>query len=62
VKKTSLGAEATVNFRQFGFTSEAVAEAKKLGLQVFAAEITPDAMNLQDISLPKDIAGVAVIF
>ena len=60
VKKTSLGAEETVDLKQFWFTQEAIDEAKKLGLSVLAAEITPEALSIQGYK--KRWSGVAVIF
>ncbi len=60
VKKTSLGAEETVDLKQFGFTKEAIDSAKELGLSVLAAEITPEAIAVNEYK--KKWAGVAVIF
>ena len=54
--KTSLGAEETVGLRQFGFTQEAIDEAKKLGFRVFAAEITDDAISLDQCDAKQPIA------
>ncbi len=56
VVKTSLGAEETVGLRQFGFTQEAIDEAKKLGFRVFAAEITDDAISLDQCDAKQPIA------
>lgn len=60
VKKTSLWAEETVGLKQFGFTKEAIEEAKKLGLSVLAAEITPEAIPVNNYINPW--SGIAVIF
>lgn len=58
VKKTSLGAENTVHIRQFWFTSEAIEEAKKLGCEVLAAEITPTSVSLEIFSLSAPSAAI----
>ena len=58
VVKTSLGAEETVGLRQFGFTQEAIDEAKKLGFRVFAAEITDTAISLDQCEANQSIALV----
>jgi tRNA G18 (ribose-2'-O)-methylase SpoU len=58
VVKTSLGAEETVGLRQFGFTQEAIDEAKKLGFRVFAAEITDTAISLDRCEANQPIALV----
>lgn len=60
VKKTSLGAEETVGLKQFWFTKEAIDEAKNLGLAVVAAEITSQAIAINDYK--KKWSGVAVVF
>jgi tRNA G18 (ribose-2'-O)-methylase SpoU len=46
VAKTSLGAEHTVDLKQFGFSKEAIDAAKDLGLSVVAAEITEKAVSV----------------
>ena len=61
VVKTSLWAENTVNLRQFDFTMDAINEAKKIWLQIVAAELTPDSIALSDFSRPSN-QWIAVIF
>ncbi len=61
VIKTSLGAETNVGLKQFGYTPEAIDEAKKQNLLVIAAEITDTSVDLA--SLQRDNhTGTAVIF
>ena len=55
VIKTSLWAENTVNLHQFDFTIDAINEAKKIWLQVVAAELTSD-------SICQSESWIAVIF
>lgn len=59
VRKTSLGAEESVELQQFDFTSDAIKEAKKRWMQVIAAEITPNAVSLGAFTAE---AEVAIIF
>ena len=61
VVKTSLWAEKTVNLQQFDFTIDAINEAKKLWLQVVAAELTSNSISLSDFSHSSS-QGIAVIF
>ena len=56
--KTSLGAEEAVGLRQFGFTQEAIDEAKKLGFVVMAAEITDKAISLDTCAVDAPVALV----
>lgn len=60
VKKTSLGAEETVDLKQFWYTKEAIDAAKELWLSVVAAEIIPEAIAVNEYT--KKWSGVAVIF
>lgn len=46
VVKTSLWAEENVSLRRFDSTKIALTEAKKIGLQCFAAEITENSISL----------------
>lgn len=46
VKKTSLGAEENVNLKQFNYTQDAINYAQEQGIQLICAEITPDAIAL----------------
>ena len=61
VIKTSLWAENTVNLHQFDFTIDAINEAKKIWLQVVAAELISDSISLSDFS-PSSSHWIAVIF
>ncbi|GHW02558.1 RNA methyltransferase [candidate division SR1 bacterium] len=60
VKKTSLGAEETVNLKQFDFTPDAIKEAKKIGMTVIAAELDTHAANLGEFV--PETQDIAVIF
>lgn len=60
VKKTSLGAEENVDLKQFGFTQEAIDEAKSLDLSVVAAEIASDAIAIDKYT--GSWKGIAVVF
>ena len=61
VIKTSLWAENTVNLHQFDFTIDAINEAKKIWLQVVAAELTSDSISLLDFVCQSE-SRIAVIF
>ena len=61
VKKTSLGAEDSVALKQFDYTSDAIAYAKEQKIWVIAAEITPDAIDLQSFS-ENNRADIAIVF
>lgn len=58
VVKTSLGAEETVGLRQFGFTQEAIDEARNLWFSVVAAEITDQAISLDQCDIKHSVALV----
>ena len=60
VKKTSLGAEENVDLKQFGFTQEAIDEAKSLALSVVAAEISSNAVAIDQYT--RTWKGIAVVF
>ncbi|MBF0981075.1 TrmH family RNA methyltransferase [Candidatus Gracilibacteria bacterium] len=61
VKKTSLGAEDSVALKQFDYTSDAITYAKEQKIGIIAAEITPDAIDLQSFS-ENDRADIAIVF
>ena len=61
VCKTSLWAENTVWLRQFDFASDAIDEARKMWLEIIAAELTEDSVSLSDFSCSSN-AWIAVIF
>lgn len=61
VCKTSLGAENTVWLQQFDFTVDAMNAARKLWLQIIAAELTEDSVSLSDFSCNSK-EWIAVIF
>ncbi len=50
VKKTSLGAEETVNRRAFSTSGEAIAALRAEDYQIIAAEVTDDAISLTQFS------------
>lgn len=69
VKKTSLGAEETVEIKQFNTTLEAIACAKERWMEVIAAELAEWAARLYEFSQKKHFspgkgkAGwIAVVF
>ena len=61
VKKTSLGAEDSVALKQFDYTSDAITYAKELKISIIAAEITPDAIDLQSFS-ENNRTDIAIVF
>ncbi len=61
VCKTSLWAENTVGLQQFDFTSDAISEARKIWLQIIAAELTENSVSLADFSCNSS-EWIAVIF
>ena len=61
VKKTSLGAEDSVALKQFDYTSDAITYAKEQKIGVIAAEITPDAIDLQSFS-ENNRTDIAIVF
>lgn len=61
VKKTSLGAEDSVALKQFDYTNDAITYAKELKISIIAAEITPDAIDLQSFS-ENNRADIAIVF
>lgn len=60
VRKTSLGAEESVNLQQFDFTTDAIQKAKEFWMQVIAAEITEKAEVLGRFQSTSE--DIAVIF
>ena len=61
IKKTALGAEETVDWKQFANATEAIRSLKKDGYKVFAVEQAEDSLKLQDVDLGND-EKIAVIF
>ena len=61
VCKTSLWAENTVGLQQFDFTSDAISEARKIWLQIIAAELTENSISLGEY-VCKSENWIAVIF
>ena len=61
VCKTSLWAENTVWLRQFDFTIGAIKEARKMWLEIIAAELTENSVSLWEY-VCKSENGIAVIF
>ncbi len=60
VLKTSLWAEKNIGLQQFNFSEDAIKKAKELWMQVIAAELTEDAIDLGKFKPSCDT--VAVIF
>ncbi len=52
VKKTSLGAEETVNLQRFDYTRDAISFAKEHNFTVLAGEITDDAVAVDAYTIP----------
>ena len=61
VCKTSLWAENCVWFRQFDFSIDAINEAKKMWLEIIAAELTEKSVSLGEY-VCKSENWIAVIF
>ena len=61
VCKTSLWAENTVGLVQFDFTSDAISEARKMWLEIIAAELTENSVPLWEYKC-KSEDWIAVIF
>ena len=61
VCKTSLWAENCVWFRQFDFSIDAINEAKKMWLEVIAAELTESSVSLWEYVCRSE-NGIAVVF
>lgn len=62
VLKTALGAEKTVNIKRFYNPVDAMNEARKHDMTVIAAEITKDAVELNEFSKNTEHDNIAVIF
>ena len=60
VHKTALGAERTVDTRQFERTEDAVEELHKMGYTVYAVEQAHESIDLEEVPANKN--GIAVIF
>ena len=60
VLKTSLWAEKNIGLQQFNFSEDAIKKAKELWMQVIAAELTEDAIDLGKFKPSSDT--LAVIF
>ena len=61
IKKTALGAEDSVSWKQFKTTAEAIAEVKEKGFKVFAVEQAEKSVELQAVSFESN-EKVAVVF
>lgn len=60
VRKTSLWAEETTDIQQFDFSHNAIQKAKKLWMQIIAAELTPESKPLWQFKAEND--NIAVLF
>src|SRR5215217_713139 len=61
IKKTALGADETVYWKQFKKINEAIEELKEKGYKIFAVEQAGDSHKLQAISFGQD-EKIAVVF
>lgn len=61
VCKTSLGSENSVGLRQFDFSIDAIREARKIWLEIIAAELTKDSVSLGNYASSSK-NWIAVIF
>ena len=61
IKKTALGADETVAWKQFKNISEAIADIRQLGYKVYAVEQAVDSYKLQAISYEPD-EKIAIVF
>ena len=61
IQKTALGATATVNWKHFQTTSEAIIELKKKGYKITAIEQTENSVMLNNFSV-KENEKLAIIF
>lgn len=61
IKKTALGAEETVSWKYFKTSEEAIAEARKVGFNVYAAEQAEGSFKLNAIGFESD-EKIAVVF
>ncbi|HEX2682504.1 MAG TPA: RNA methyltransferase [Ferruginibacter sp.] len=60
IRKTALGAEDTVDWKQFKNAGEAIKALKEDGYKVFAVEQAVNSTKLQDLKISND--KIAVIF
>ena len=61
IKKTALGADETVHWKQFKKISDAVTELRNEGYKIFAVEQAENSLLLQDVIFPENEKW-AVIF
>ena len=61
IRKTALGADETVRWKQFKAVPEAIEDIRQLGYKVYAVEPAQDSYKLQAISYEAD-EKIAVIF
>lgn len=60
VRKTSLGAEEHVGLKQFDYTTDAINYAQEHNIELICAEITPDAISLEEFK--KSDKPIAIVF
>ena len=60
IKKTALGAEDTVHWKQFKYIKEAIEELKQLGYKIFAVEQAAGSVKLHQFSSATE--KIAVVF
>lgn len=58
IKKTALGAEDTVHWKQFKHIKEAIEDLKQLGYKIFAVEQAAGSVKLHQFTSPEKIAVV----
>jgi len=58
LEKTALGASDIVQSEHYDTTSEAIDELKKKNIPTYAAELTKDAEDFQNIKYPNELAIV----
>src|SRR5579875_752421 len=61
IKKTALGADETVNWKQFKNIGEAFDEIRNLNYKIYAVEQAVDSYKLQAISYERD-EKIAIVF
>lgn len=61
IDKTALGATESVPWEEFTHTLDSVKQLKKEGYHTFAVEQTTSRVWLDELELPKDVNGIAII-
>jgi tRNA G18 (ribose-2'-O)-methylase SpoU len=58
IKKTALGADKTVPWKQYIHTTDALKELSKQGVMIYGIELTEESINFQKIEYPENVALV----